>query len=1229
MTNSAPSPHAFITKYNPSNTDSNTTSNIHHSQFASSSLPGTPAKPLLSTPSSGTFLNLNQLPRRQRAASVPAIAFMPLAHHPHTAHKSATPVASYTGISSNKPSNGDVDSLAFGGELASTQGGFKTTTENSTPNSFGRRSKKRRPSILDDLRKRSASAESSVSLGGSLNPQKTLDAHERMHDALGAHLLVALKRSALSKFTLAFKEPEDETRYSLFFIEQNIHNWRFMAIIGIVFIIIFEIVFFKAFSEPAGISTPLADILIMVLGGFIPLTLIACLSFWLHPTHLARFIHLLSALYMGSITGSLICSRFFISGKLYDAVTAPFFITTLFITVFFFKVRFIYTFVMTTLSIIFWFSVSSIAYVQEFKIAHDAMSHLDASSPDIIRDALANVVLRNRVIFAWSAVSVILATIVILAMSYVNERNHRLQYLSDIQFISVNAKLHKQLRGLLSSYESGIADLDSPLEKAIMGVKALLCSHINTEQIRLLHIILACLTSSNLMTPDLYQQVRRGDVHVDDEQEKWLFNEIAAKKITNTNSSSSALSIDSFQSPENGLSNKTVAPGSARFHSKQRRNRTSHMSHRDHRTNTVSHGSSSGHDAVIDVPFSNSDNDDHKNPIEPSHATDSVKIALFSPTSHRALEGKGYEQDFSSNSSDSMYNGVDFNYDKEGFSHGMQDSLTLSVDLDDTDVQKLMNDEIRFILYQVDDFNFPIFDLADASMNRPLFFLSHHLIVESGLLARLQLPEDKFLRFITAVEAGYDHNLAYHNSIHASDVLHSIRHLSRLERITGSFSDLEILAMYLAALIHDYDHPGVSNNFLIQTNDRLAMLYNDKSILENHHCSAAFNVLIQPKNHFLESLDRKPYKLFRANVVEMVLATDLTQHFSLLTTFKKKVVTGSNFDPVGSQEDRLTLMQMLMKCADVSNPTKAWPLYQEWITRITEEFFNQGDRESALGLPFSPYCNRNAPNATNPTSSQQGFIEFIVNPLFEALECWTPVGIMREGLDHSRERFCSGLIAANTVSPPSTTPSPANSLGPIASATPHLPQQLQSRLPDLGASFDSSRSQSSIPLTPPNPVQHLPNAVNATSSPNLSAQILFPQQTFTTTSSGGGSSSASSIAMRILSPRGSKRNAIGGGFRSGLSLFTDRPIGLTIPSIGEATSRSGAISSSVIATSPQTPVSNTGHHTDKIYSDSAAVDVSHAYPPITLRPIESVEISPPLSAPLASDGQNIDRFKER
>lgn len=172
--------------------------------------------------------------------------------------------------------------------------------------------------------------------------------------------------------------------------------------------------------------------------------------------------------------------------------------------------------------------------------------------------------------------------------------------------------------------------------------------------------------------------------------------------------------------------------------------------------------------------------------------------------------------------------------------------------------------------------------------------------------------------------------------------MHAIYHLGKLENIKGTFSDLETLAILTAAAIHDFDHPGFNNNFLIATRDVKALLYNDKSVLENHHCSAAFGVLSKTENNFFEGMDRSMYKEFRTCVVEMVLATDLQEHFALLTKFKQKVVGSGTFDPVGSIDDRHILMQMMMKCADVSNPTKDWSLYQFWIDRIMTEFFNQG-----------------------------------------------------------------------------------------------------------------------------------------------------------------------------------------------------------------------------------------------------------------------------------------------
>jgi hypothetical protein len=60
--------------------------------------------------------------------------------------------------------------------------------------------------------------------------------------------------------------------------------------------------------------------------------------------------------------------------------------------------------------------------------------------------------------------------------------------------------------------------------------------------------------------------------------------------------------------------------------------------------------------------------------------------------------------------------------------------------------------------------------------------------------------------------------------------------------------------------------------------------------------------------------------------------------------------------------------------SDVSNPTKAWPIYEQWTERVLQEFFMQGDAEKLMGLPVSPYYDR---ETIFVPGSQLGFIEFI------------------------------------------------------------------------------------------------------------------------------------------------------------------------------------------------------------------------------------------------------------
>jgi len=58
----------------------------------------------------------------------------------------------------------------------------------------------------------------------------------------------------------------------------------------------------------------------------------------------------------------------------------------------------------------------------------------------------------------------------------------------------------------------------------------------------------------------------------------------------------------------------------------------------------------------------------------------------------------------------------------------------------------------------------------------------------------------------------------------------------------------------------------------------------------------------------------------------------------------------------------LKVLQNMVHCADLSGPTKPLSLYRKWCERITEEFFQQGDKEREAGMDISPMCDRHNAN---------------------------------------------------------------------------------------------------------------------------------------------------------------------------------------------------------------------------------------------------------------------------
>ena len=71
----------------------------------------------------------------------------------------------------------------------------------------------------------------------------------------------------------------------------------------------------------------------------------------------------------------------------------------------------------------------------------------------------------------------------------------------------------------------------------------------------------------------------------------------------------------------------------------------------------------------------------------------------------------------------------------------------------------------------------------------------------------------------------------------------------------------------------------------------LALMYNDNSVLENHHIAVAFKLLQNPACDIFSSLSSKQRTSVRKMMIDMVLATDMSKHMKLLADLKTMVET--------------------------------------------------------------------------------------------------------------------------------------------------------------------------------------------------------------------------------------------------------------------------------------------------------------------------------------------------
>lgn len=192
-------------------------------------------------------------------------------------------------------------------------------------------------------------------------------------------------------------------------------------------------------------------------------------------------------------------------------------------------------------------------------------------------------------------------------------------------------------------------------------------------------------------------------------------------------------------------------------------------------------------------------------------------------------------------------------------------------------------------------------------------------------------------------------------------------------------SPLEIFSSIISILGHDVAHPGVTNRYLINNKDELALQFNDISVLENMHSATIFSTMRKSGSDILSGLCQEDWFRVRSLIIQMVLATDMSRHFEVLGQFRARVFGLKDLE-LNDSDDKTLILSFGLKCADLGHSAKSTDLHKKWSFLVCDELFTQGDLEKEKFQTVSMYCDR---ETTDIDKSQSGFLKNICIPLYE------------------------------------------------------------------------------------------------------------------------------------------------------------------------------------------------------------------------------------------------------
>ena len=150
-----------------------------------------------------------------------------------------------------------------------------------------------------------------------------------------------------------------------------------------------------------------------------------------------------------------------------------------------------------------------------------------------------------------------------------------------------------------------------------------------------------------------------------------------------------------------------------------------------------------------------------------------------------------------------------------------------------------------------------------------------------------------------------------------------------------------------------------------------------------------------------------PYEIqkeTRKIIIDVILNTDISKHFTLLTELKTKL--GNNF-PTEALEDRTLIMSLTLRTASNFKVIRDRNTFFKWMEKMFEEFYKQGEMEKTLELPISKFMDR---ENSNKEKAFANYLSVVCKPLFVTVLIMVDSEeintiIFKEGIDKNKKHL--------------------------------------------------------------------------------------------------------------------------------------------------------------------------------------------------------------------------------